>query len=126
MSRRRQDEGVAAKTARKSAVPLAARLQLISGFRKCLAAALLIVTLLLGGFGGAAAAAGRVAWTWFAVSVATTAGAAVAANPRAIGAMRLAADGTMFQDYDNGKTLITHADGTWSLTATRVRGRGRG
>ena len=127
MNRRRRVPKLPQLEATIPAIPLPARLRLVSGFRKRIAALLLLVTLLLGGLGGAAATAGRVAWMWVAGSAATTAvSAVVAARPRAIGPVRYAGDGTMFQDFDNGQTLITHPNGSWSVVATDGGRRRRG
>lgn len=118
----RRPRGTEAKPSHRGpeGIPFRARVQLwCAGFRKRFAVLLLLVTLLLGGCSGAAVTAGRMAWMWFAGSAATTAMTAVAAaRPRAKGAMRIGRDGTTWQDYDNGQTLISRPSGTWSLVET--------
>ena len=91
---------------------------LMRGFRKRFASFFLAVAVVVGGVSGWAAVAEKAALLWM-TSTAAAASAAVsvvAARPKAIGLMRVSPrDGTIWQDYEGGITLITRRDGRWSV-----------
>ena len=90
------------------------------GFRKPLGASLLSLALI----GGCATAfVTAVTQTTMAyLSVAAVGLGVVSARPRQIRRLRMAQNGTIWRDYDNGKTLIAHADGSWTVVPSRQSG----
>jgi hypothetical protein len=92
----------------------------VGGLRKPLAALFLSVAILGGGAAAWATAAAQTTITYFSIAAAGL--GVISARPRQIGPARTAQDGTVFRDYDNGKTLITHIDGSWSVANSRQQG----
>lgn len=85
--------------------------------RKKAAASLIVFALMSGGVASAAATVPATVATYAAV---IASGLGIwAARPRQIGTTRHAADGTRWQDFDNGTTLITRANGGWSLVRSK-------
>lgn len=91
----------------------------VGGFRKRMAALLLVLALIGGGTTVWATAVTQSVIAYG--SVAAAALGVISARPRQIGAARTAKDGTVWQDFDNGETLITHPTGSWSVTKSRPR-----
>ena len=89
----------------------------ISGFRKPLAAMFLSLALIGGGTTAWATAVAQTTITY--ASIAAAGLGIISARPRQIRSPRVARDGTVWRDYDNGETLISHPDGSWSVVPSR-------
>lgn len=89
----------------------------IGGFRKPLAAMFLCLALIGGGTTAWATAIAQTTITY--ASIAAAAIGVFNARPRQVGSARSAQDGTIWRDYDNGQTLITHSNGSWDLVPSR-------